>query len=114
VLLSSLILLPIWLFSYVTVNLYQQDTRITQQTNKSIICEPNRHTAAIIFHQEPEKAFPSLEGKTQLISNLRSLAEVELVIQEVQEPRDGAGHSKYAVRGARTKRRHHVAANKTA
>jgi len=82
--LPSLILLPIWLFSYVRVNLYQQDMRITEQTNKSILCESNRHTVAIIFHREPEKAFPSLEGRTQVISNLRSLAEVELVVQEVQ------------------------------
>ena len=88
--------------------------RIIKQTNKSIVFEPNRHTAAIIFHQKPEKDFPNLEGKTQVISNLRSLAEVDLVIQEVQEPRDSAGHSKYAVRGARTIRLHHVAANKAA
>ena len=112
--LSSLILLPIWLFSYVRVNLYQQDMKITEQTNKSILCGPNRHTVAIIFHREPEKAFPSLEGRTQVTSNLRSLADVELVVQEVQEPRDGAGHSKYAVRGARAKRLHHVATNKAA
>jgi len=78
------------------------------------LCEPNRHTVAIIFHRETEKAFPSLEGRTQLISNLRSLADVKLVVQEVQEPRDGAGHSKYAVRDARTKSLHQVAANKAA
>jgi hypothetical protein len=47
-------------------------------------------------------------------SNLQYLAEVELVKQEVQEPRDGAGHRKYAVRGARIKRLHHVAANEAA
>ena len=88
--------------------------RITEVTNYSILCEPNRHTAAIIFHPGPEKSFTSLERRTQMISNLRSLADVKLVIQEVQEPRDGAGHSKYAVRGARSKSLHHVAANKTA
>lgn len=112
--LSSLILLPIWSFSYFKVNMYQEDMRIREQTNINIFCEPNRHTAAIIFDHEPEKAFPSLEGRTQVISNLRSLAEVELVIQEVQEPRDEAGHSKYAVRGARAISLHHVAANKAA
>jgi len=78
------------------------------------LCETNRHTAAIIFHQKPEKAFPSLEGRAQVISNLRSLAEVELVIQEVQEPRDGAGHCKYPEGATHTKRIHHVAANKAA
>jgi len=33
--LSSLVLIPIWLFSYVKVNLYQQDMRITEQAYKS-------------------------------------------------------------------------------
>jgi hypothetical protein len=102
------------MFSYVKINVYQQDMRNIKQTNRSILFEPNRHRAAIIFHQKTEKVFPNLEGRTQVISNLRSLADVELVIQEVQEPRDGAGHSKYAERGARTKRLHHVAANKAA
>jgi hypothetical protein len=112
--LFSLIILPIWLFSYVKVNLRQPDMRNIKQTNRSILYEPNRHTAAIIFHQKTEKSFPNLEGRTQVISNLRSLEDVELVVQEVHESRDGAGHSKYAERGARTKRLHHVAANKAA
>jgi hypothetical protein len=33
--------LPIWLFSNVKVNPYEKDTRITEQKNKSMFCEPN-------------------------------------------------------------------------
>jgi hypothetical protein len=86
---------------------------VVELTNKCILSEPNWHTT-VIFQQESEKAFTSLEERTQGIANLWSLAEVEPVIQEVQEPCDGAGHGKDAVRGARTKRLHHVAANKAA
>lgn len=60
------------------------------------------------------KAPKTVERRTTFSSNLRSLAEVEHVEEEIQDPRNRAGYSKYAVGGAGVKRLHHVPADKAA
>lgn len=77
-------------------------------------CNPKWSNGDNADEHEPEKAHKTVERRTQLGSNLRSLAEVELVEEEIQEPCDRARYSEYAVGGAGAEGRHHVPADKAA
>lgn len=77
-------------------------------------CNPKWSNGANAIVHGPENVHKTVERTTKLGSNLRSLAEVELVEEEIQDPRDCAGYSKYAVGGAGVKCLHHVPTDKAA
>jgi hypothetical protein len=66
------------------------------------------------WRHEPEKASKNVKRRTEFGSNLWSLAEVEMVEEEIEDPRDCASHSKHAVGGTSANSRHHVPTDKAA
>lgn len=77
-------------------------------------CDPEWSNGSNAIVHGPENVHKTVEQRTKLGSNLRSLAEVELVEEEIQDPRDCAGYSKDAVGGAGVKCLHHVPTDKAA